>query len=544
MWRLFNHHPHYRVGSSDGLQESRSFSREVTKSKLIEMEFIIFSILGSFFVVWVIWKLAQYYLQFESNYPSFQEISKVQEPSVEANKAGDEAAETMTPIEASEAAPSQEDVKEGVVGRVCDSTDSDDSFQIVNRPTEFDLMNETNQDHQTRLIVDQSNRSSFLARFTETLRRRSSAESSRPKDKIQSDPSEGQSESHEPSGDGEPKVVESNEVKGTEEKEVDLISEDQHNKSEIAENEGQKSDAESEGENNNSDAENEGQNKKSEVADSDGDEDSETQKKHAAQKKKEWIRKKIITTAGEDKRTERRTLRKKEKEREGTSCQVDDLPVSRSDDDKERHRDVSEDEWSDDPDDGNHELDLEPDIEMAKKLKAEGNEAFKNEDFVSAIRLYTASLLKCPNDGSDQLISVLLCNRGACHLALKNYESVLADCSDSIEFNDQYVKAYLRRFRANEALEKWHDALADINKAIELDPSLQCLVSTAKAFYGGRKWDSSSRTWKSGTKKITTDRGFGSLLVNLTQQIDHFNPADLLDCIHSLSVYFALLDFR
>lgn len=34
-------------------------------------------------------------------------------------------------------------------------------------------------------------------------------------------------------------------------------------------------------------------------------------------------------------------------------------------------------------------------------------------------------------------------------------------------------KIYLRRFRANEALQKWHDALADLNKALELDPSLR-----------------------------------------------------------------------
>ncbi|CBZ55941.1 hypothetical protein NCLIV_063670 [Neospora caninum Liverpool] len=73
----------------------------------------------------------------------------------------------------------------------------------------------------------------------------------------------------------------------------------------------------------------------------------------------------------------------------------------------------------------------------------------------------------------NQLRAVLLSNRAACHLHGKCWEAVIADCTEAIQCNPSYAKAYLRRFTANEALTKWHDAVADINKAIELDPSLE-----------------------------------------------------------------------
>nr|PIM04710.1 tetratricopeptide repeat-containing protein [Toxoplasma gondii COUG] len=73
----------------------------------------------------------------------------------------------------------------------------------------------------------------------------------------------------------------------------------------------------------------------------------------------------------------------------------------------------------------------------------------------------------------NQLRAVLLSNRGACHLHGKCWEAVVADCTEAIQCDPSYAKAYLRRFTANEALTKWHDAAADINKAIELDPSLE-----------------------------------------------------------------------
>jgi tetratricopeptide (TPR) repeat protein len=39
------------------------------------------------------------------------------------------------------------------------------------------------------------------------------------------------------------------------------------------------------------------------------------------------------------------------------------------------------------------------------------------------------------------------------------YEASLKDCNKAVKLNKKYIKAYLRRANANEALEKLEDAL-------------------------------------------------------------------------------------
>ncbi|PHJ22154.1 tetratricopeptide repeat-containing protein [Cystoisospora suis] len=73
----------------------------------------------------------------------------------------------------------------------------------------------------------------------------------------------------------------------------------------------------------------------------------------------------------------------------------------------------------------------------------------------------------------NEIRAILLSNRAACHLHTKCWEAVIADCTEAVQCNPNYPKAYLRRFTANEAVAKWHDAAADISKALELDPSLE-----------------------------------------------------------------------
>eukprot|EP00918_Siedleckia_nematoides_P023494 GHVU01050656.1.p1 GENE.GHVU01050656.1~~GHVU01050656.1.p1 ORF type:complete len:134 (+),score=36.51 GHVU01050656.1:514-915(+) len=54
-------------------------------------------------------------------------------------------------------------------------------------------------------------------------------------------------------------------------------------------------------------------------------------------------------------------------------------------------------------------------------------------------------------------------------------DAAIQDTSDAIDANPNYVKAYTRRFTAYERKEKWHEATADIKKAIELDRSLESI---------------------------------------------------------------------
>ena len=65
--------------------------------------------------------------------------------------------------------------------------------------------------------------------------------------------------------------------------------------------------------------------------------------------------------------------------------------------------------------------------------------------------------------------SVFFANRAACYLHQKEYESVIEDCTLSIEQAPDYVKAYIRRAQAYEALD-------DLETALQ-GTCLDCLVA-------------------------------------------------------------------
>jgi tetratricopeptide (TPR) repeat protein len=48
---------------------------------------------------------------------------------------------------------------------------------------------------------------------------------------------------------------------------------------------------------------------------------------------------------------------------------------------------------------------------------------------------------------------------------------VVDDCSSALELNDTYLKVLVRRSQALESLEKYDEALSDMKRVIELDPS-------------------------------------------------------------------------
>eukprot|EP00918_Siedleckia_nematoides_P023495 GHVU01050657.1.p1 GENE.GHVU01050657.1~~GHVU01050657.1.p1 ORF type:complete len:257 (+),score=40.23 GHVU01050657.1:174-944(+) len=110
----------------------------------------------------------------------------------------------------------------------------------------------------------------------------------------------------------------------------------------------------------------------------------------------------------------------------------------------------------------------------AKSKKEEGNKYYKDGDYDQAITLYSEAL-DCCTDQDAELGAVILANRAACYMVQNDLDAAIQDTSDAIDANPNYVKAYTRRFTAYERKEKWHEATADIKKAIELDRSLESI---------------------------------------------------------------------
>jgi tetratricopeptide (TPR) repeat protein len=98
--------------------------------------------------------------------------------------------------------------------------------------------------------------------------------------------------------------------------------------------------------------------------------------------------------------------------------------------------------------------------------------------FLCAQERYTAALEAAPRAASAApQRAIYLCNRAACHLRLESAMPAVADCSAAIEADPRYTKAYLRRSAAYEALDDLEHALADMQKAKELDPG--CAAAAA-----------------------------------------------------------------
>ena len=112
--------------------------------------------------------------------------------------------------------------------------------------------------------------------------------------------------------------------------------------------------------------------------------------------------------------------------------------------------------------------------QLAVYHKEKGNEFFKQGKWEEAVECYTKGLQQ------DALNAVLFANRAMALLKLQKYAAAIADCDCSIELDDTYTKAYLRRATAHLKLEHKTEALADFNKVLEFEPENKLAMSTVK----------------------------------------------------------------
>lgn len=104
-------------------------------------------------------------------------------------------------------------------------------------------------------------------------------------------------------------------------------------------------------------------------------------------------------------------------------------------------------------------------IEEAVALKNQGNEAFKQGDWPTAIDFYTRAIEK--NDKEPAFFT----NRAQANLKLEAYGYAIADASKAIELSPDFAKAYYRRAVANTAILKHADAIHDWKIVVRKNPS-------------------------------------------------------------------------
>ncbi|KAL4447161.1 hypothetical protein ABPG74_014013 [Tetrahymena malaccensis] len=115
-----------------------------------------------------------------------------------------------------------------------------------------------------------------------------------------------------------------------------------------------------------------------------------------------------------------------------------------------------------------------------EELKEKGNEAIKGNNYDESIKIYDEALQVDPNN--RKLNSVILSNRALAYVKKKEYKKALEDVNKSIELDESYFRAYLRRADIKMKMGDFDSAIFDYQKVKELDASqnVDQLIKEAK----------------------------------------------------------------
>ncbi|KAI3985705.1 hypothetical protein MKX01_030619 [Papaver californicum] len=123
------------------------------------------------------------------------------------------------------------------------------------------------------------------------------------------------------------------------------------------------------------------------------------------------------------------------------------------------------------PSPSNEELQQKALIE-ASDAKTEGNKLFGSGQYEDALLRYELALqVAADMPASIEIRSICHANRAACFSNLGRYEETIKECNKALELNPAYMKALIRRGEAHEKLEHFEEAVIDMKKTVELDPS-------------------------------------------------------------------------
>lgn len=102
----------------------------------------------------------------------------------------------------------------------------------------------------------------------------------------------------------------------------------------------------------------------------------------------------------------------------------------------------------------------------AASEKEQGNEYFKQKKFKEAIDCYSRSIALSPT-------AVAFANRAMAYLKIRRFQEAEDDCTEALNLDDRYIKAYSRRATARKELGKAKGALEDAEFAQRLEPHNQ-----------------------------------------------------------------------
>jgi len=111
------------------------------------------------------------------------------------------------------------------------------------------------------------------------------------------------------------------------------------------------------------------------------------------------------------------------------------------------------------------------------KLKDEGNNHHKSQNYLEAIKLYSSAIEMAlqrpfwePHELTEQEVSVCLSNRSLSYIGLEQWVDAYVDAEWSIRIKPDFSKAYFRKGKALMGMKRYEEAVHAFEIGLEFEP--------------------------------------------------------------------------
>jgi DnaJ family protein C protein 7 len=108
-------------------------------------------------------------------------------------------------------------------------------------------------------------------------------------------------------------------------------------------------------------------------------------------------------------------------------------------------------------------------VQKLERMKSDGNASFKAGRYQQAVDTYTEALAVDPANKNTN--SKILQNRALCNSRLKQWKAAIADCDKALELDPSYTKARKTRAKALGESGNWEEALRELKALHEANPT-------------------------------------------------------------------------
>lgn len=103
--------------------------------------------------------------------------------------------------------------------------------------------------------------------------------------------------------------------------------------------------------------------------------------------------------------------------------------------------------------------------EISEEANNKGNELYKKQDYVNALKEYTEAVKRNPK------LAKYYSNRAAAYIKLMSLAEALNDCEKAIELDNNFLRAHQRLCNVQMMMKRYHKAMGSYEKALKLFPN-------------------------------------------------------------------------